>query len=151
MNKSTKIIGGTFAIIMVATLAVSSAMAYQGDYSKKGPAYSSERHNTMTEAMENNDYKAWSKLMADRGRVTRIINEENFAKFAEARRLAHSGDLEGADAIRKELGLRTRDGKKVGAGYGKGEKRGKMNNENRGQNKGGKFIDSNNDGICDNL
>ncbi|MCD4705501.1 hypothetical protein K8R61_00280, partial [bacterium] len=82
-----------------------------------------------------------------------VINEENFARFAEARRLSHSGDLEGADEIRKELGLRARDGQKVGAKYGKGngEKRGKMNNENRGQNKGGKFIDANNDEICDNL
>ena len=153
MNKSTKIIGGTFAVIMVATLAVSSAMAYQGDYSKKGPAYSPERHTAMKEAMENNDYEAWVGLMNGRGRVMQVINEENFAKFAEARRLAHSGDLDGADEIRKELGLRTRDGKKVGAGYGKGsgERRGKMNNENRGQNKHGKFIDANNDGICDNL
>ena len=119
MKKSTKALGGTFAVVMMGAFAVSSVMAYQGDYSKQGPAYSPERHTAMTEAMESNNYEAWSELMADRGRVTRVINADNFARFAEARQLAHEGDLEGADAIRKELGFRTRDGEKVGAGYGK--------------------------------
>lgn len=144
---------------MMGAFAVSSAMAYQGDYSKQGPAYSPERHTAMTEAMDNNDYEAWSELMADRGRVTEVINAENFARFVEARRLGQTGDIAGADAIRQELGLRTSNGEKVGAGYGEGQGRnkgegrgyGRMNNENRGQNQGGKFIDTDGDGICDNL
>ena len=157
MKKSTKVFGGTLAVVIMCAFAVSSAMAYQGNYSKQGPAYSPERHTAMTEAMENNDYDAWSELMAGRGRITQVINAENFSQFAEARRLVHEGDLEGADEIRKELGLRTRDGEKASAGYGKnqdngkGQKNGKMNNENRGQNQGGKFLDANGDGICDNL
>jgi len=157
MEKSNRALIGTFAIVMMGAFAVSSAFAYQGDYTKQGPAYSPERHSAMEEAMESNNYEAWSELMADRGRVTRVVNAENFAQFAEAHQLAHEGDLEGADAIRKELGLKTRDGEKVGAGYGReqgdeeGQRRGKMNSENRGQNQGGKFLDANGDRTCDNL
>ena len=159
MKKSNKILVGSLVVAMISALAVSSAMAYQGDYSKQGPAYSPERHTAMTKAMDSNDYQAWSDLMADRGRVRQVIKEENFERFIEAHRLGKAGDIAGADAIRQELGLRTSNGEKVGAGYGKGqgknrgnrqESRG-MNSENRGQNQGGKFVDADGDGICDNL
>lgn len=135
MKKSIKF-GRLFVVVIATAFTISSAMAYQGDYTKEGPDCSPERHTAMTEAMENNDYKTWNELMADRGRVTRVINAENFAQFAKAHQLAHEGDLEGADAIRKGLGLKTRDGEKIGANYkgqGKfeGERRGKMNSENR--------------------
>ncbi|MCK5123247.1 MAG: hypothetical protein KAQ87_03825 [Candidatus Pacebacteria bacterium] len=129
MNKAIKI-GGTLAVVMATAFTISSAFAYQGDYSKQGPAQSAERHTAMTEAMENNDYEAWSELMADRGRVAKIINAENFAQFAEAHELAHNGDLKRADEIRKELGLKTRDGEKIGAKFGGGQGYGKMNSGN---------------------
>lgn len=159
MEKSNKILVGSLAVVMMGAFAVSSAMAYQGDYSKKGPAYSPERHTAMTEAMGSNNYQEWSELMADRGRITQVVNAENFAQFAEARRLGEAGDVAGADAIRQELGIRTSNGEKVGARYGEGqgknrgdkEGRGRMNSETRGQNQGGKFVDANGDGACDNL
>ncbi|MEA2098097.1 MAG: hypothetical protein U9P70_03430 [Patescibacteria group bacterium] len=159
MKKSNKVLVGSLAVVMMGAFAVSSVMAYQGDYSKKGPAYSPERHTAMTEAMDGNNYEAWSELMANRGRITQVINAENFAQFAEARRLGQAGDIAGADAIRQELGIRTSNGEKVGARYGegqggnKGEGRGhgKIQNENRGQNQGGKFIDADGNGICDNI
>lgn len=151
MNKSIKI-GGTLAVVMATAFAVSSAMAYQGDYTKEGPDCSPERHIAMTEAMENNDYESWNELMADRGRVVKVINKENFAQFVEARRLGQAGDIEGADAIRKGIGLRVGNGEKVGANYKgqvkiEGERRGKMSVENRGQNEGGKFVDGNDDNL----
>ncbi len=142
MKNSNKVLVGSLAIVMMGAFAISSVMAYQGDYSKKGPAYSPERHSAIEEVMDNNNYQAWSKLMADRGRITQIINEDNFARFAEARELAHNGDLEGADAIRKDLGLRTRDGEKVGVGYG--ERR----DGNKGDGQKGKRMNGEN---CDNL
>ena len=138
MKKSNKVLIGSLAVVIMSALAVSSAMAYQGDYSKQGPAYSPERHTAMIEAMNNNDYQAWSELMADRGRVTQVINEDNFSRFVEAHQLAHSGDLEGADTIRKELGLRARDGERVGAGYGKGQ------GQNKGEKRGGGRINNEN-------
>ncbi len=121
MKKSTKIIGGLSAGVLATAFIITPAIAYRGDYTTKGPNCSPERHATMTEAMANNDYNAWKESMAGHGRVTQVINEENFSKFAEAHRLAEEGDLDGADKIREELGLRTRDGKKIGAGHGKGQ------------------------------
>lgn len=159
MKKSNKVLVGSLAIAMIGVFTVSSVMAYQGDYSKKGPEYSPERHSAIREAMNSNDYETWSKLMANRGRITQVINEENFAQFAKAHELAHNGDLEGADAIRQELKIRTGNGEKIGAGYHKRQDRNKdikqrdnkMNSENRGQNQGERFTDTNNDEICDNL
>ena len=144
MKNSNKVLVGSLAVVMMGAFAVSSAMAYQGDYSKQGPAYSQERHTAMAEAMDHNDYQAWSELMPDRGRITQVINAENFAQFAEARRLGEAGDVAGADAIRQGLGIKTSNGEKVGAGYGEGqgknrgnkEGRGRINSENRGQNHG---------------
>lgn len=117
MNKAIKF-GGVFAVVIATAFTLSSAMAYQGNYSQEGPDCSPERHTDMEEAMENNDYEAWSKLMAGRGRVAKVINAENFAQFAEARRLGEAGDIAGADEIRKDVGLRTSNGEKVGVGYG---------------------------------
>ncbi|MCK5022273.1 MAG: hypothetical protein KAR54_03430 [Candidatus Pacebacteria bacterium] len=131
MKTVTKVIGGTVAVIVVGVLASSSASAYRGDYSEQGPEYSSERHAEMTKAMNDNDYNAWVGLMGDRGRVTQVINEENFSRFTEARKLAQEGKYEEADTIREELGLRTRDGERVGAHRG-------MMDGYHGQNKGGR-------------
>jgi len=79
--------------------------AYRGDPAVKGPNYSEERHTFMQKAFEANDYNAWKNLMQNRGRVTQVINEDNFSKFSEAHKLALSGDLVGAQKIRQELGL----------------------------------------------
>jgi Fe-S cluster biosynthesis and repair protein YggX len=91
-----------------------SAGAFQGDYSQKGPNCNPERHEMMEKVFENNDYQAWKNLMEGRGRVTEIINEESFSKFAEAHRLALEGKIDEAKVIREELGL----GKNRGEGRG---------------------------------
>ena len=115
---------GVFAILL-AFGAVATASAYQGDYTKKGPSYSPERHEAMTNAFTNGDYNAWKDLMSGKGRVMQVINADNFSKFAEARKLGEAGDTAGADVIRQELGLRTGNGEKIGAGYGQKNKQGK--------------------------
>ena len=43
--------------------------------------------------------------MQGRGRVTQVVNQGNFAKFAQAHELAEAGKQEEAAAIRAELGL----------------------------------------------
>ena len=154
MKNSNKILVGSLTVVMMGAFAVSSAFAYQGDYSKQGPDYSPERHSAMEAAMENNDYAAWSGLMADRGRITQVINAENFSRFAEAHQLAHAGDLDGADDIRAELGIRTRNGEKVGArhGDGQGEAQGEKQRMNKGEGQGNGHNRMNNcDGDCGNL
>lgn len=127
VNKYIVIPALSIAILGASVMGVA---AYQGDYTVKGPETSPERHEAMEVAFENNDYGAWKELMGDRGRVTEVITEENFAKFAEAHRLAEAGDYEGADAIRAELGLRTRNGEKTGNAF-----KGRGMNKGQGQNR----------------
>jgi hypothetical protein len=149
MNKKKKIAASTLALIIAAGTGI-SAYAYQGDYTQKGPNSTPERHEAMMAAFENTDYAAWGNLMNGKGRVKDVITEETFAKFAEAHNLAQEGKYEEADAIREELGLRTRDGKKMGASY-KGGNRDGSGRMNGGKNMGSRFIDTNGDGACDNL
>lgn len=96
--------------------------AYRGDPNVEGPNYSQERHESMTQAFENQDYQAWKELMQGKGRVAEVVTEENFNRFAEAHRLVQEGKVEEARQIRQEMGLGMRDG----AGQGRhGDKSGK--------------------------
>jgi hypothetical protein len=135
MKKS--IILGVLGLAVVGVVAYATeALAYRGDASKTGPNYSAERHVQMEKAFENNDYNAWKNLMNGRGRVSGIINENNFNRFAEAHRLTEEGKNDEANKIHQELGL----------GQGKG-----AGNGQRGQNRGGNFVDLNGDGVCDRM
>lgn len=156
--KNKKLTIGVTALTMMigATGFAASSFAYQGDPSVQGPNYTPERHEAMEEAFDTNNYTAWNDLMSGNGRATQVVNETNFAQFAEARELAKSGDLEGAEEIRAELGLgqgskgqRMGNGNKQGRGEGKGK--GMNGSGNRGQNAGGNFVDVDGDGTCDNV
>jgi hypothetical protein len=116
MNKTNKtILGiGIMALVLGASgLIASNTEAYRGDPSVKGPDCSEERHTDMLKAFETKDYTAWKNLMEGKGRVTEVVNKDNFARFAEAHRVAQTGDIEGAKKIRQELGL--------GLGQGRGK------------------------------
>ncbi|MDO9231582.1 MAG: hypothetical protein Q7U36_03860 [bacterium] len=119
---SKKFLIGTSMLVATAGLVGSAlyASAYQGDPNVKGPNYTTERHDAMTKAFENNDYNAWKELMAGRGRATQVINEGNFSRFAEAHKLALEGKTEEAKKIRAELGLGLRNGDGQGRGMGRG-------------------------------
>ena len=136
MNK--KIILGISALtLMAGTLLVPGTVsAYQGDYTKEGPDCDSEKHEEMEQAFGSNDYQTWAELMEGKGRVTQVIDEGNFARFAEAHKLAEEGNYDGADAIRQELGLRTKNGEKVGAGYMQGNGEGKGQGQGQGSGMG---------------
>ncbi len=126
MNKKILNIGAAVLGTGMLLGTASSAFAYRGDPSIQGPNYTPERHEAMTQAFENNDYNAWKEQMQGKGRVTQVINEGNFARFAEMHRLNLAGDTEGAAQIRTELGLGLRDGS--GSGYGQGSGYGKNAN-----------------------
>lgn len=117
MTKTTMMLSAVALAAGAITLMSSSALAYKGDPSIKGPNYTLERHEAMTKAFENTDYQAWKTLMEGRG-ITRRITEKNFARFAEAHRLALAGKTAEADAIRAELGLNQRNGSGMGRGSG---------------------------------
>jgi hypothetical protein len=100
------------ALLVPGMLVGSRVMAYQGDLTQKGPNCTTERYESITQAFENNDYQAWKELMADRGgRVKEVINEGNFSKFVEMRKLANAGKVDEAKKIREELGLGLRNGR----------------------------------------
>lgn len=100
-----------------------TALAYHGDPAVKGPNYSAERHETMAKAFENKNYTAWKNLMVGKGRVTQVVNQDNFAKFAEAHQLALQGKTAEAQKIRQELGLGLHNGSGKKSG-GMGMRRG---------------------------
>lgn len=113
---------GASALVLGGFLIPSTINAYRGDPSIKGPNYSEERHLEMEQAFENNDYQAWKNLMQGKGRVVQVVNEENFATFAKAHKLAEEGKLDEAKQIRTELGLGLKDG--TGNGSGQGQRKG---------------------------
>ncbi len=106
MKKKTILTLGILTIISGGALALAGvSQAYQGNPNTKGPNYSVERHDAMLKAFQNNDYDAWKNLMQGRGRITQIINKDNFSKFAQAQQLALEGKTAEAQKIRAELGL----------------------------------------------
>ena len=73
-----------------------SALAYRGDPNIQGP-------------------------MQGRGRVTQVINEQNFKRFAEMHQLREEGKIDEANQIREEFGLGLRNGVGYGQRMGMGE------------------------------
>jgi hypothetical protein len=121
MNK--KILG----LVGVATLALgalvilpSMTQAYRGDAKVKGPNYTVERHDAMEKAFDSNDFTSWQKLMTGRGRVTQVVNKDNFAKFAQIHKLTEEGKTAEANTLRTELGLGLHNGQGNGMGRGMG-------------------------------
>ncbi len=141
------------ALIMSAGLAVSS-FAYQGNPNVQGPNYTAERHEAIIGALDSGDYNAWSEARKDisKSHIGEVINEDNFDKFVEMHNLRLAGDIAGANKVRTELGL-GQGSQNHGNRRGHGQKngRGMQNASTRGQNNGGNFVDTNHDGICDNI
>jgi|SRR3989344_1308356 len=128
MNKKTVGLGVLALTIGVISVSAGSVMAYQGDPNVKGPYYSVDRHEAMEKAFENKDYNAWKSLMQGRGKVTQVVNEENFANFAESHEMMEQGKIIEAREVRQELGLGLRDGSGrgiggMGMGVGRGANR----------------------------
>ena len=121
MKKITLSLGALALILGSVGLFAGTVSAYQGDPNVKGPNYSVDRHEAMTKAFANKDYSAWKNLMQGRGRVTQVVNQDNFAKFAEAHQLALQGKTAEAQKIRQELGLGLHNGSgKASGGMGMG-------------------------------
>jgi len=125
MNKTLLAVSALVLGAGVLFTTTSGVLAYRGDPNVQGPNYSPERHEAMTKAFENNDYNSWKELMQGKGRVTQVVNEGNFARFAEAHKLALEGKTEEAKSIRAELGLGLRNGSGQGQemGYGRNANR----------------------------
>ena len=116
MKKSTLGLGALALTLGVIGMSAGTALAYQGDPTVKGPNYSVERHEAMEKAFENKDYDAWKNLMQGKGRVSQVVNKDNFSKFAEAHELMEQGKTAEAQQIRQELGLGLQNGSWKGMG-----------------------------------
>ena len=116
LGATALVLGGLFMIPNIAS-------AYRGDPSIEGPDCTEERHQEMEQAFENNDYQAWKNLMHGKGRVIQVVNEDNFAQFAEAHKLAEEGKMDEAKQIRQELGLGLGNGPGKGTGQGRDQGR----------------------------
>jgi hypothetical protein len=117
--KKISILTLSIAVVALGLMAfANSSYAYKGDPAVKGPNYTVERETAMEKAFDNNDYNAWKNLMQERGRVTQVINQNNFAQFAKAHKLAEEGKIAEANQIRTDLGLGLQNGNCQGTGMG---------------------------------
>jgi hypothetical protein len=117
MNKKALLLGFSALVIGGAMFAPHAALAYRGDPNVKGPNYTEERHLQMEKAFETKDYTAWKNLMQGKGRVTQVVNKDNFARFAEAHELAEQGKTKESLKIRQdEFGLGLHNGQGQGMG-----------------------------------
>ena len=150
--KNTK----SLIMMVLGVLAIAGVVfAYRGDYTTQGPNYSEERHEIMDKAFEQNDYATWVQEMQSanpNSRVLQIVNEDNFHLFAQAHTAAQEGDYELAQQLRSELGLNNGNGPRDGTGYksgNQGHQKGMRYSQGSGQKMN--YVDSNNDGVCDNM
>jgi len=119
MNRKTILLGATALVFGGLVISPKLAQAYRGDPNVQGPNHTTERHEIMIQAFDNNDYDAWKEKMQGKGRVTQIVNQDNFDRFAQAHKLAQEGKVDEAKAVRTELGL------------GQGQRKGNGNSSGR--------------------
>jgi len=135
MKKKYIAMGAVAAAGIAGAVALSQgALAYRGNPNQTGPNYNPERHEQMQKAFDNNDFNAWKEQMNGRGRMSQVVNEQNFSRFVEMRKLMLEKKYDEANQIRKEIGLGQ------GGGQGTGQGRNRAN-----------FVDKNGDGTCDNI
>lgn len=138
----------TYAMVfgLMALLVVGVASAYRGDPPVQGPNYSEDRHEAVEQAFENGDYDAWKSLISENGRngrVLEVVNENNFAQFAEAHKAMESGDLVKAAEIRAELGLNNGNGPRDGTGFKQGSGMGQGSKKGTGRGHSGECLYAN--------
>jgi len=105
INKKILVVSLSALVLGVGIVSAGTVLAYKGNAAAVGPNYTADRHQAMTQAFANNDYNAWKNLMQGMGRFTNVINQQNFAKFAQAHKLTLEGKTAEAQQIRLELGL----------------------------------------------
>ncbi len=117
-QKNKKILGVSFlalALFLVLTIGISSASAQVLNGKKNNSEMRqvwNEGRVAMDSIFENNDYIGWQNLMEEKvkameQRIQELknnINQENFSKMVEMRKLMQNGEYEKAKEIRSELG-----------------------------------------------
>lgn len=135
MNKTILSLGVVALALGAIVIVPSISNAYRGDVSVKGPNYTAERHESMEKAFDSLDFTSWQTLMAGRGRVTQVVNKDNFAKFSQMHELMEDGKLVEAQKLRAELGLGLQNGQGKGTGNGTGNHFGNGRGMGMGRNR----------------
>lgn len=98
----------------------------------------------------NNNYSAFRSFMGERASQ---VNEDNFNQFTQMQESMINGDYSEAQKIRTELGLGQGNRNSGGCGGCAMRNNDDGGNKKRGcsmaAEKGSKFVDENNNGICD--
>lgn len=122
MKNKNKLIVGSILTLVLGLGMVSSVSAFRGDKDQRTPNQERQvKIEEMTNIMESGDYAAWKALQEDhfkqmgirlnkKMRNSELINESNFAQFAEAWKLVKEGNFDEAKVIRESLGLNVGDG-----------------------------------------
>lgn len=138
MNNRNFLILGLFAITLLSAGVVGFTQAYMNrgeNNSALGQNYNPDRHAVVEKAFVTNDYNLWKSQMNGRG-ATSVINEGNFARFAEAHRLMNEGKYAEANKIRQDLGLNAKNNNDGSCGCG-GCESGNCTGGGCGMNSGG--------------
>lgn len=114
------IILSTFAVLALGAVVVTTAFAFQGDSSKKGPNHTEAMETAMTKAITSGDYEAWKNLMTPGCKAVTVVTKEKFPQFAKMWELERAGNNIEASKIRTELGLGIGMGSHAGSKDGQG-------------------------------
>ncbi len=92
-------------LTLVLTAGVTSSYAYSGEYEDgANDNGQKERRILVLDSFEKNDYKAWRKVVG-RNDISKVINEDKFNSFVEARTLARKGKYDESFKLSYDLGL----------------------------------------------
>lgn len=108
MKNKKKIISMTaMSLVMGSAVATANADSIMAKF-REPMGISSENRQAEDEALKNADFASWKSAVENCGRteILDIINESNFARYAEAFKLRESGDMDGSRAIMEELGIK---------------------------------------------
>ncbi len=78
----------------------------------KGKEMTTQQHDAIREAVENNDYELWKSLIGDHF-LAEKITADNFSKLVKSHNLMQEGKFDEARQIREEIGL------SFGRGFGR--------------------------------
>lgn len=110
MDKRLIAMFSLLAVIGIAAITATQAMAFMGDPAARGPMFNEEIHTQLQQAMQDGDYETWKGILEEnnlpmKGRIFQVMNEENFENFAQMHEAMQNGNYETANQIREELGI----------------------------------------------
>lgn len=109
MDKKLLLATAIGSVVIGASLMVAVTASAHLGFSGGKTAITAEKkelHQELKTAVEEGDYESWKTIIESKPKITDIIDsEEAFQKLGKMHELKKAGDIEGAKALRNELGL----------------------------------------------